>query len=289
MTTALTTKEQNAAEIIERVVAVGDLSKITPQERVNYYRAVCESVGLNPLTRPFEYITLNGKLTLYARKDCTDQLRQLHEVSVDSLDDKVIDGVYIVNAKVHNAKGRTDMAKGAVHIDGLKGDALANALMKAETKAKRRATLSICGLGFLDESELDTIPPQAFKDQRPAQQAASSKKCGWCYGHGAPAPGCENCGNVSTPSQQAATTQAGKEPTAAAPGTAPPMNFLTFCNEAKKLSPRSEKETRTALAKFVNASGGKHDKIPPAEMDAALVAMANDEFDWTSATIRQPG
>jgi hypothetical protein len=29
--------------------------------------------------------------------------------------------------------------------------------MKAETKAKRRVTLSISGLGFLDESEIETI------------------------------------------------------------------------------------------------------------------------------------
>ena len=43
-------------------------------------------------------------------------------------------------------------------IAGLKGDALANGLMKAETKAKRRCTLSLCGLGMLDESEIETIP-----------------------------------------------------------------------------------------------------------------------------------
>src|SRR6185312_3719783 len=30
--------------------------------------------------------------------------------------------------------------------------------MKAETKAKRRVTLSICGLGMLDETEVDSIP-----------------------------------------------------------------------------------------------------------------------------------
>jgi len=37
--------------------------------------------------------------------------------------------------------------------------------MKAETKAKRRGTLSICGLGMLDESELETIAelPKAMK------------------------------------------------------------------------------------------------------------------------------
>ena len=35
---------------------------------------------------------------------------------------------------------------------------LVNAKLKAITKAKRRVTLSICGLGFLDETEIDTIP-----------------------------------------------------------------------------------------------------------------------------------
>jgi hypothetical protein len=44
------------------------------------------------------------------------------------------------------------------YIKGLQGDALANALMKAETKSKRRVTLSICGLGMLDETEMETIP-----------------------------------------------------------------------------------------------------------------------------------
>ncbi|EOV0478051.1 hypothetical protein ACOIM4_001927, partial [Campylobacter coli] len=44
---------------------------------------------------------------------------------------------------------------GALNIKNLGGDNLANAIMKAITKAKRRVTLSICGLGMLDESELD--------------------------------------------------------------------------------------------------------------------------------------
>jgi hypothetical protein len=42
-----------------------------------------------------------------------------------------------------------------VSIKGLSGEALANATMKAETKAKRRLTLSLVGLGFLDESEIE--------------------------------------------------------------------------------------------------------------------------------------
>jgi hypothetical protein len=34
--------------------------------------------------------------------------------------------------------------------------------MKAETKAKRRVTLSICGLGMLDESEVESLPPEVL-------------------------------------------------------------------------------------------------------------------------------
>ena len=53
---------------IEKVIIGGDLSKLSPQERTSYYMSVCESLILNPLTKPFEYINLNGKLTLYATR-----------------------------------------------------------------------------------------------------------------------------------------------------------------------------------------------------------------------------
>src|ERR1700730_2544964 len=36
---------------------------------------------------------------------------------------------------------------------------LATHIVDAEPKAKRRVTLSICGLGFLDELEIETISP----------------------------------------------------------------------------------------------------------------------------------
>jgi hypothetical protein len=150
--------------IVEQVIVKGDLSKLTPDERTRYYVEVCKSVGLNPLTKPFEYITLNNKLTLYALRACTDQLRSIHSISVVDMSETERDGVFVVTAKVSNKDGRTDIAKGAVSISNLKGEALANALMKAETKAKRRATLSICGLGFLDETEVETIPGAKIGD-----------------------------------------------------------------------------------------------------------------------------
>jgi hypothetical protein len=165
MSTAVAKREPT--EIIEQVVAKGDLKELTPAQRTDYYRAVCESIGLNPLTKPFEYITLNNKLTLYARKDATDQLRKLHSVSVQIVSRDRIDDVYAVTARATDATGRTDESIGAVSIGTLKGDALCNALMKAETKAKRRVTLSICGLGMLDEAELETMPPMVALPEPP--------------------------------------------------------------------------------------------------------------------------
>lgn len=146
------------AESIEKVLIGGDLSKFSPEQRVSYYKQLCDSLGLNPLTQPFEYLTLNGKLRLYAKKDCTDQLRKIHGVSVYDLTTQKVEDVHIVVVHVRDKQGREDIGTGAVTVGAIKGDALANALMKAETKAKRRATLSICGLGLMDETELETIP-----------------------------------------------------------------------------------------------------------------------------------
>ena len=65
---------KEALENLEKVVILGDLAALTPAERIGYYARVTQSLGLNPLTRPFEYITLNGRLVLYARKDASDAL-----------------------------------------------------------------------------------------------------------------------------------------------------------------------------------------------------------------------
>jgi len=142
---------------LEQVIINGDLSKLTPAERVNYYRLVCESIGLNPFTKPFDYIQLNGKLTLYAKKDATDQLRAKKSVSIDDVDISEVGDNYVVKVKGHDSTGRCDVEIGVVKKSDMQGNS-ANAQMKAVTKAKRRLTLSLCGLGWLDETEIETIP-----------------------------------------------------------------------------------------------------------------------------------
>ena len=150
-------REPADAAMMEQVVVVGDLTNMRPAQRVMYYNRVCESLGLNPFTKPFDYIRLNGKLVLYARKDATEQLRKKNRVSITRLETEIAEGVYIVTAYAQTGDGRTDSDIGAVNVQGLTGEAKANAMMKAITKAKRRVTLSICGLGWLDETEIDSI------------------------------------------------------------------------------------------------------------------------------------
>jgi len=160
---------------MEAVIIKGDLKKLTPEERVQYYNETCKSVGLNPLTRPFEYIELQGKLTLYARRDAADQLRKMNGINIEIVSQDVSDGLLSVHVRAKDVTGRIDEDLGVVSFpENMRGDVRANTIMKAVTKAKRRVTLSISGLGMLDETEAETIPsakppPEVKSVMRPAE------------------------------------------------------------------------------------------------------------------------
>ena len=161
------------ANIVEAVITSGDLNQLSPDQRVSYYKAVCESMGLNPLTHPFSYIKLSGGLKLYARREATDQLRRIYGVSTTITDRRTEDDIYIVTALATDKHGRTDESIGAVPLGNTKGEARANAIMRAETKAKRRATLALVGLGWLDETEVESIPDAVLMDSPAVEPQAA--------------------------------------------------------------------------------------------------------------------
>lgn len=155
-------QEALAPSTIEAVLMKGDLSRLTEEQRLEYYNQVCRSLGLNPLTRPFDYLTLNGKLTLYARRDAAEQLRKINGISVEIVSQEFAHGLLTVHVRATDKDGRTDEDLGVVAFpETLKGEIAANAILKAVTKAKRRVTLSLSGLGFLDETEVEDIPQTA--------------------------------------------------------------------------------------------------------------------------------
>lgn len=139
-------------------IATGDTSKLSPQEKIQLIVQVCEIAGLDPRLAPFEFIKFQGKETMYAKKNAADQLVNVHKIKLDIVDDKMIGHIYRVRCKAETKDGRATMDDGCVNTEGVKGDALANAMMRCVTKAKRRTVLSVCGLSLLDESEIETIP-----------------------------------------------------------------------------------------------------------------------------------
>jgi hypothetical protein len=148
-------RSESAAKA-DQVLIQGDLTSLSDEQRASYYLRVCDSLGLNPHTHPFEYIKLSGKLTLYATRACSDQLRKINGVSIEIISKDLTDEIYTVVARAEDTAGRRDESCGVVSLKGLTGELRANGIMKAETKAKRRATLSICGLGWLDETEVES-------------------------------------------------------------------------------------------------------------------------------------
>ena len=144
-------------ETLESVVLDGDLSKMATKARLEYYAAICKSLDLNPLTKPFQYIRFQGKTVLYATKDCTEQLSKKMRISVEIGEGKILGDSYVVKARATGPDGRFVDATGAVPIGKRQGEDHSNSLMKAETKASRRAVLRYGGLGWLDETEVETI------------------------------------------------------------------------------------------------------------------------------------
>jgi len=169
-------KEGLSPEIVSSLVLNGDLSKLNSAQKVEYYNRLCDRIGLDPATQPFKLITLQGKQVLYADKGATQQLSQIYGISHEVTKKEKIEDVYVVTVRAKKADGRYTDEDGAVNVAGLKGDALANAMMKCVTKAKRRAVLALLGLAMLDETELDTIQDKIVTVQTVSTETISEKQ-----------------------------------------------------------------------------------------------------------------
>jgi hypothetical protein len=174
MTTDLATTTNTVdLQTISSIVTKGDLSKLTESQRVQHYMTVCNALGLTASTTPLAYLTLKGKLILYATRAATEQLCAKHGLSVEITARETVGDIYMVYSRCWQNRGKSDErfadSEGAVPINGLRGEDLSNAYLKASTKARRRSVLSLMGLSLLDETEVETIPGAVVHKPPPTQ------------------------------------------------------------------------------------------------------------------------
>lgn len=159
-------------QAMQQFLLSGDLSSVPPMARASLYVALCRYIGVDPIERPFLIFSDKGRTVLYAARSCTSALCRSRGISRELLgvEVKTIGGHEMAVARARatvDETGRHDEATGAVPmLQWDKGanrwrepspDEVANTVMKAETKAKRRAVLDLVGLGIPDESEVATI------------------------------------------------------------------------------------------------------------------------------------
>lgn len=169
---------------IERLIeAQGDWGKLSPGERRDLYREICETLDIEPNIMPFYLITTQGrggggeKTILYLNRGGAEALRKKHHISVRVLQSSLIhlpgEGLFyqvVVEASMREPtqeEGKEVRREQGVAVADLRdkqGVELENAILFAETKAKRRATISLLGLGslLLDETEALSIPIKSF-------------------------------------------------------------------------------------------------------------------------------
>ena len=143
---------------IVAILARGNISSLSEEEKTQYYLELCYALKLDPRFRPVDFIEGKGNsLTPYLNKGATDALARAGSIQrITVVQPKVIelDSVKCVMcvARATDPSGRYEERIATALLRNHE-----NILMRVETKAYRRATLAVLGIGMLDESELDGI------------------------------------------------------------------------------------------------------------------------------------
>src|SRR5262245_24580624 len=178
-------------EMMEKLLLSGDYSGLSGRLQAQFLFMFAKKKGLDPMTQPFQFIkNNNGKLILYATKNCALQIKQKHSVTLtkeyagalrlsppNAMSAGVYDiGVYEVEMRAENADGKTlSWDIGTAELEGLTGRDRKDAPMKAWTRAERRTLLKIEGLGIPDESEIDYITNSGRPDRGEATPTTAAR------------------------------------------------------------------------------------------------------------------
>jgi len=154
-----------ARAAVVHMLGTGDYSKLSDDQRAQLHLQMCTSLGVNPLTRPFEWIefydpeTRGKKLTLYPKSSLADQLSYVHRIRVRTVEEKMVGTLYklVLEGTMPDGRSETNVAYlDMVDREGkpLRGQRHGNGLMKARTKCKRRLIFGMVGMSMPDRDSL---------------------------------------------------------------------------------------------------------------------------------------
>lgn len=175
----------------------GNVAQMSEVEKDYVLARLCEKYGLDPILRPFDLISFQGGQKFYMTASATNQLANAKGLSRQVLNLTIDDTRMIARCtvEVKDPNGRSEVANGFIAVSKfqqppkgdtsgipkkvpLDGDDLANALLKLETKTKRRATLSFFGVmdaagDYEDRPVVQPIIPQLSAPQLPRAQVVA--------------------------------------------------------------------------------------------------------------------
>ena len=134
--------------IAEAVFIKNDLSGLNAKDRVNYARSVCDKLGLDFLTKPFDFLVdeKSGVVSLYPNKECASQLRHKYGITIKITDRQVNDHLCLITAQATMPNGRCDEAIGAVAMEKELGE------WKSSSQGKKY---------FVPNGEFRSLSPEA--------------------------------------------------------------------------------------------------------------------------------
>lgn len=169
MSSTLATLGNSDADIetMHALMTAGDLSGLTKEQQAIAYLEACRDLGLNWRTKPFIIAKVgNGPATLYPTVEGIEQLAAIHHVDTHVDGETMLEGIYSVRVRAVLPNGRGATKTGKMFVKGMNGQALANAMMKAESKAYRRAVRAVVSLNSYRPTDPTAKP--IFEPPEPA-------------------------------------------------------------------------------------------------------------------------
>ncbi len=168
----MTLSAEQKTALINAYLRTGELQGFSDEMLNDIYAKECRRLNLDPFDRPFDVISFKkGSLRLYLTSKGNDTLAAIHNISRVTIHQpqvRVVQKALLVycQSEAILPAGRRQSASAFLPYNEV---TLATDLMKIETKAERRATMKLMGIGALLEDDLSSIPNVMLPAVEPKQ------------------------------------------------------------------------------------------------------------------------